>query len=105
MVPDPSAEFRALVEKYTDPVLGQTLGSARTVESAELKGDRAHVRIALGFPIDDYREEFARGLRAHVEAAGGPANLDIELVSRITAHAVQRQLAPLSGVKNIVAVA
>src|SRR3954470_3562496 len=105
MVPEPSDQFRALVEKYTDPILGQTLGSARCVESAELKGDRAHVRVVLGFPIDDYREEFARGLRAHLSAGGGPAHVDIELICRITAHAVQRQLSPLAGVRNVVAVA
>ncbi len=105
MVPEQSAEFRALVESYTDPFLGQTLGNARAIESAELKGERAHVRVALGFPAADYGHEFARGLRAHIAAAGGPANVDVELVSRITAHAVQRQLSPLGGVRNIVAVA
>ena len=61
--------------------------------------------MALWFPVDDYREEFARGLQAHIAAAGGPAAVDIELISRITAHAVQRQLSPLAGVRNIVAVA
>src|SRR3954468_4491013 len=105
MVPEPSAEFRALVEKYTDPFLGQTLGNARAVESAELKGERAHVRVALGFPVGDYREEFASGLRSHITAAGGPKHVEIELIARIAAHAVQRQLSPLSGVRNVVAVA
>jgi ATP-binding protein involved in chromosome partitioning len=105
MVPEQSAEFRALVEKYADPFLGQTLGSARAVESAELKGERAHVRVALGFPVGDYQEEFAKGLRAHVAAGGGPSHIDVEMVSRITAHAVQRQLSPLGAVRNIVAVA
>ena len=105
MVPEPSAEFRALVESYPDPYLGQTLGTARAVESAELKGDRAHVRVSLGFPIGDYREEFSRGLSAHVAAGGGPSQIDVDLTSRITAHAVQRQLSPLAGVRNVVAVA
>ena len=105
MVPEPAAEFRALVEKYQDPYLGQTLGAARAVEVSELKGERAHVRVALGFPIDDYREEFARGLQAHITAGGGPASVAIELVAKITAHAVQRQLSPHAGIKNLVAVA
>jgi len=105
MVPELSAEFRALVENYQDPFLGQTLGNARAVESAELKGERAHVRVVLGFPVADYGPEFSRGLQAHIAAGGGPKNVDIELTSRITAHAVQRQLSPLAGVRNIVAVA
>ena len=105
MVPELSAEFRALVENYQDPFLGQTLGNARAVESAELKGERAHVRVVLGFPVADYGPEFSRGLQAHIAAGGGPKNVDIELTSRITAHAVQRQVSPLAGVRNIVAVA
>ena len=100
-----SAEFRALVEKYQDPYLATTLGSAQAVEVAELKGDRAHVRVILGFPVGDYQQEFASSLKAHLIAAGGPESIDIELVSRVTAHAVQRQLSPLKSVRNVVAVA
>ena len=100
-----AAEFRALVEEYPDPYLRQTLGSAQAVELAELKGDRGHVRAVLGFPVGGYQEEFARGLTAHVTAGGGPAHIDVELIQKITSHAVQRQLSPRAGVKNIVAVA
>jgi ATP-binding protein involved in chromosome partitioning len=105
MAPLASAEFRALVEKYQDPYLGQSLGTALAVESAEVKGDRAHVRVALGFPVGGYQEEFTRGLAGHLAAGGGPSDVVVELTARITAHAVQRQLSPQSGIKNIVAVA
>ena len=97
------AEFRALVEKYPDPYLATTLGAAQAVESAELKGDRGHVRAVFGFPVGGYQSEFERGLGEHVRAGGGPASLTIELVAKITAHAVQRQLSPIPGVRNVVA--
>jgi ATP-binding protein involved in chromosome partitioning len=100
-----SAEFRALVEKYQDPYLATTLGTALAVDSAELKGDRGHVRITLGFPVGDYQQEFTRALTAHVLAGGGPQSLEVELVAKITAHAVQRQLSPLGAIRNVVAVA
>jgi ATP-binding protein involved in chromosome partitioning len=105
MVPTASAEFRALVEEYPDPYLRQTLAGAQAVEFAELKGDRGHVRVALGFPVGGYQEEFTRGLQAHLTAHGGPAAVDVELVPKITAHAVQRQLSPMAKIRNIVAVA
>jgi len=105
MAPLAPAEFRALVEKYQDPYLGQSLGEAQAVESAELKGDRAHVRVALGFPVGGYQDEFTRGLASHLAAGGGPREVEVELKSRITAHAVQRQLSPQAGIRNIVAVA
>ena len=100
-----SAEFRALVEEYPDPYLRQTLGQAQAVDVAEVNGDRAHVRVLLGFPVGGYQEEFSAGLVAHVSARGGPRQISIELVPRITAHAVQRPLTPLPGVRNVVAVA
>src|SRR3954469_11036984 len=105
MPPMSPAEFRALVEKYPDPYLATTLGEAQAVESATLKGDRGHVRAVLGFPVRGYEAEFTRGLSEHVRAAGGPASLDVELIAKITAHAVQRQLSPIPGVRNVVAVA
>jgi ATP-binding protein involved in chromosome partitioning len=105
MVAIASAEFRKRVEEYPDPYLRQTLGSAQAVEFAELKGDRGHVRVALGFPVGGYHEEFVRGLLEHLKAQGGPAAVEVELVQKITAHAVQRQLSPMAKIRNIVAVA
>jgi ATP-binding protein involved in chromosome partitioning len=105
MVPKSSAEFRALVENFTEPLLATTLGEARAVESATLSGDGAHVRVALGFPVGGYEAEFARSLSTFSVAAGGPGDIRVELVSKITPHAVQRQLSPIPGVKNVVAVA
>jgi ATP-binding protein involved in chromosome partitioning len=100
-----SAEFRALVEEYPDPYLRQTLGEAQAVQSAELKGERAHVRVQLGFPVGGYHDEFSKGLQAHLSSRGGPSQVDVELLGNVTAHAVQRPLSPLPGVRNIVAVA
>jgi ATP-binding protein involved in chromosome partitioning len=100
-----SAEFRALVEEYPDPYLRQTLGQAQAVDIAEVNGDQAHVRVHLGFPVGGYQEEFSAGLTAHVSSRGGPRQISVELVPRITAHAVQRPLTPLTGVRNVVAVA
>jgi ATP-binding protein involved in chromosome partitioning len=99
------AEFRAIVEEYPDPYLRQTLGQAQAVDVAELKGDRAHVRVHLGFPVGGYEDEFAHALRDYLSARGGPAHVDVELTSRITAHAVQRSVTPLPGIRNVVAVA
>src|SRR4051812_35919266 len=98
MAPIAAAEFRALVEEYPDPFLRQTLGSAQAVDVAEQKGDGGHVRVSLGFPVGGYEDEFARGLKAHLAARGGPSNIQVELVQKITAHAVQRQLSPQTGI-------
>src|SRR5688572_13983123 len=83
MVPNASAEFRALVEKYSDPYLKQTLGNAQAVETAEIRDDRALISIVLGFPIGGYEDEFAAGLRAHLALAGVTVPIDMRLRAQI----------------------
>jgi ATP-binding protein involved in chromosome partitioning len=105
MFPNDSAEFRALVEKYSDPYLKQTLGSAQAIESVEIRDGRALISIVLGFPIGGYEDEFAAGLQAHLASAGVTVAVETRLRAQIASRAVQRQLSPISGVRNIVAVA
>jgi ATP-binding protein involved in chromosome partitioning len=96
---------KAAIDRYVDPYLGDTLGSAQAVRSVEARGPAYLAKIALGFPVGGYAAEFAAGLRAHLRATGIDTAVDVELQSDIRAHSVQKQLKPLSGIKNIVAVA
>ncbi len=77
----------------------------RPSNNADLKGDQAHVRVQFGFPVGGYQAEFSDALRAFVTSRRGPSDLVVEVVQKITAHAVQRPLTPLPGVRNVVAVA
>jgi len=101
---DPAA-LRAAVDSYLDPYLEETLGAARAVAALEAEGSRHIARLRLGFPVGGYVGEIEPALREHVRAQGVVAELEVRLEPRIEAHAVQRTLKPLEGVKNIVAVA
>jgi ATP-binding protein involved in chromosome partitioning len=70
-----------------------------------LNDRRLLVKIELGFPALGYTHELQSALQQHLAAAGQDVQLTLELSSRIVPHAVQRNLKPLAGVKNIVAVA
>ena len=96
---------RSSLEAYVDPYLGETLGQAGAVRDVALQGGRYQARIALGYPVGGYREEFAAALEAHLAAAGLEGPLTIELEADIRPHAVQRNLKPLEEIRNIVAVA
>jgi ATP-binding protein involved in chromosome partitioning len=64
------------------------------------------LRLELGLPVGGYAEELAAGLKLHLSSAGiADVQLNLQLFSKIVAHSVQRNLTPLSSVKNIVAVA
>ncbi len=99
------ASVRAAVAGFVEPYLQQTLGEADAVRAVALSGDRALVSIQLGFPTLGYTHSLQSALERHLAAAGLNLDLTLELTSRIVPHAVQRNLKPLQGVKNIVAVA
>jgi ATP-binding protein involved in chromosome partitioning len=104
-----TAAVKAALDGYVDPYLGDTLGAAQAVKAVEPRAGGFLARIALGFPVGGpgggYAAELEAGLRAHLRAAGIDTPLTLELAAEIRAHSVQKQLKPLVGIKNIVAVA
>ena len=99
---------RAL-EGYVDPYLEQSLGEAHALAGLTLEAGRQVATVRLGFPVGGYESELTAALTAHLAAQGVSAEdlarLDVQVQSEIRAHAVQRPLKPLPGVKNVVAVA
>jgi ATP-binding protein involved in chromosome partitioning len=102
--PTPSA-FRELVERFVDPTLHENLGIAKAVSSAEVVAGRAHVELRFGFPTGGYAAELGPLLHEHLRQGGFDIPLDLALVPKIEPHAVQRQLKPLAGISNVIAVA
>jgi len=97
--------IRTAVENHVDPFLGETLGAAHAVDEVELREGRVSIRLHFGFPVGGYTQTVIEALRPVVEPLAAGLPVDIQLGSVIHAHAVQRPLKPLPGVKNIVAVA
>ena len=99
------AAVKAALDRYADPYVGDTLGAAQAVRAVEPHGEGLLARIAFGFPVGGYASVLEAALRDHLRAAGIETPLKVELLSEIRAHSVQKQLKPLTGIKNIVAVA
>jgi ATP-binding protein involved in chromosome partitioning len=98
--------LRSALEAYFDPYLKQTLGEARAVTEVTLEGSRARASLVLGIPTEGYQGALREALTQHLAASGCDGlDLQLALTSKIVAHSVQRQLKPLAGVSNIVAVA
>jgi ATP-binding protein involved in chromosome partitioning len=90
---------------WIDPNLGKDLVSARMVKKIETDATGVRVRIALGYPAASFRAELKNTLEAKVKADTGAAAVAVEVGTDIVSHAVQKNLKPLPGVKNIIAVA
>jgi len=101
-----AADVRARIEDFVEPATGRKLAESGAVTQFALQGRTVAVGLLLGFPAGGYAAELKSALEAHLADAGF-ADLSVEprIESRIIAHSVQRGLAPLAQVKNIVAVA
>ena len=99
------ASVRAAIEGFVEPCLQQTLSQAQAVRRIDCAHNGVQVHLELGFPTLGYTHTLQSALQTHLKAQGIDAPLTLELNSAIQAHAVQRNLKPLAGVKNIVAVA
>jgi ATP-binding protein involved in chromosome partitioning len=101
-----AAAVRARVEDFVEPATGRALGMLGAVTQLALRGQSVLLTLELGFPVGGYEPALKSALQQHLAGAGfAGLSLEMQLSSRIIAHGVQRSLAPLTGVKNIVAVA
>jgi ATP-binding protein involved in chromosome partitioning len=100
-----AAEVSAALSRYVDPNLRQSLAEAGSIVGVERQGAGLRVALELGYPTGGYAPELADALQRHLAAAGFDLPVAVELRARIAAHAVQRGLVPLPGIRNVVAVA
>jgi ATP-binding protein involved in chromosome partitioning len=99
------SDVENLLKDIIDPNLGVDLVSAKAVKKIAADESRIAVKIVLGYPAAGIKAELAEAIRSKISAATGVADVDIDLGSEIVSHAVQKNLKPMPGVKNIIAVA
>jgi ATP-binding protein involved in chromosome partitioning len=93
------------IKGVVDPNTGRDFVSSKAVKNLSVSGDDVAFDIELGYPAKSQIEGLRKALIAAVKAVPGVANVSVNVSSKITAHAVQRGVALLPGVKNVVAVA
>jgi len=86
-------------------LVDQKLGEVGRVRDARISGDVAKATIELGFPCESAHELIRAQISDALRAETGAATIDVELQTRIIRHAVQRNVKPIGGVKNVIAVA
>ena len=112
----PNADVRS-VTVSTDSKTGKFLNSIELSVAGRPLGEIAKVRdiavndgvlsasIELGFPCDSAHDAIREEIVAAIRDEAGLEAGNIALTTRIARHAVQRNLQPIDGVKNIIAVA
>lgn len=88
-----------------DPNTGKDLVSAKAIKNLKIDGGRVSLDVVLGYPARSQWAALAEQVRAHLLTLAGVTEAKVNVSSQIVAHAAQRGVALLPGVKNIIAIA
>ena len=88
-----------------DPGTGKDFVSTRALRDLRIDGDAVSFQVELGYPARSQEPALRASLEAAARSVEGVRSVQVEVVTKVVAHAVQRGVQLLPGVKNIVAVA
>jgi ATP-binding protein involved in chromosome partitioning len=92
------------LRKLVDPNTGKDFVATRSVKSVKVTGSDVSLAIELGYPGKSQHEPIRRQVIQALKAAGA-GNVTVTVSSKVVAHAVQRGVKLVPGIKNIIAVA
>ncbi len=93
------------LQTVIDPNTGKDFVSTKALKNLQIHGNDVSFDVELAYPAKSQFPELRRALVVAAKGVGGVDNVSVNLTSRIVAHAVQRGVALLPNVKNIIAVA
>ena len=79
--------------------------STRSAKNIKIEGDAVSLDIELAYPAKTQLEVIRGAVVGAIKGVPGVGRVEVNVTFKIVAHAVQRNLKPLKGVKNIIAVA
>lgn len=105
-----SAAFRpediiAHLATCLDPHSGHSFVSDKAIKNIKVTGDAVSLDLVLGYPAQSQHAALKAQVEAHLLTLEGVSRAEVTASSQITAHAVQRGVPLLAGVKNIIAIA
>jgi ATP-binding protein involved in chromosome partitioning len=99
------AALLAALKTVVDPSSGQDPVSAKQLKNLRIDGADVAFDVELGYPAKSQVPALRRALIEAARQVPGVGNVSVNVTMKITAHAVQRGVQLLPGVKNIIAVA
>ena len=93
------------LKQVVDPLTGTDFVSTRAVRKVQISPELVRFELELGYPAKSLEEGLRAALVAAAHTVPGVAAVQVDIHTKIVAHAVQRGVQLLPGVKNIVAVA
>jgi len=98
-------DVRAALAGLVDPVTGKDYVAGKAVKSVKVAGAEVRVEIALGYPGKGVWASIRTQVEDRLHQLPEVGKVEVVVGSRIVAHAAQRGVKLIPGVKNIIAVA
>jgi ATP-binding protein involved in chromosome partitioning len=93
------------LKDVVDPNTGKDFVASRSIKNLKLNGADVSFDIELGYPAQSQIEPLRTQVIACLKALPGIGNISANVYSKVVAHAVQKGVKLVPGVKNIIAVA
>ncbi len=93
------------LKTVVDPQTGKDFVSSKALKNLRLEDGDIAFQVELGYPAKSQHPALRKALIAAARTVPGVQNVSVEITTRIVSHAVQRGVALLPKVKNIIAVA
>ena len=93
------------LKQVVDPLTGTDFVSTKAVRKVQIRPELVRFELELGYPAKSLEEGLRAALLAAAHTVPGVVAVQVDIHTKIVAHAVQRGVQLLPGVKNIVAVA
>jgi ATP-binding protein involved in chromosome partitioning len=103
-MPLSDSQVQEVLRAIVDPNTGKDLLSTRSARNVRLAGSDVSLDIELGYPGKSQQEPIRRQVTQALKQAGA-AGVSVNVASKVVAHAVQRGVKLIPGIKNIIAVA
>jgi ATP-binding protein involved in chromosome partitioning len=98
------AAVQTALRQLLDPNTGKDFLATRSARNIKLAGEDVSLDIELGYPGKSQLEPIRRQVVQALKQAGA-RNVNVNVASKVVAHAVQRGVKLIPGIKNIIAVA
>ncbi|MBM4201673.1 MAG: iron-sulfur cluster carrier protein ApbC [Gammaproteobacteria bacterium] len=104
-MPFSEKDVENVLRTLIDPNVGTDLVSAKSIKQITIDGAAISLRVRLGYPARSFWPELTESIRQSLAAALGATAVSVDIGTDIVSHAVQKNLSPLPGVRNIIAIA
>ena len=99
------AQIEKVLAGVIDLNVETDLVAAGSVKELSVEGGKVGITLVLGYPAAGYFDTLKQAVKDAVSALDGVDEVNVSVSSVIKSHAVQQNLKPQQGIKNIIAVA